>query len=285
MKGSAAAAGVCLLLLLAARDVLAGSERGRPLVLLDNFYNNEWKTDSAGRRYPYHYLWCDTMDSGFSRLGGLVRDLGFRTDTLCRAPAPDALRRAAIYMIVDPDTPKETDYPEVIGDRAAADIASWVREGGVLLLLGNDKGNAEFEHLNGLAGRFGIRFNEDSRNRVTGEDYEAGTFSAFPPHPLFVGVRKIYLKEIATLSLAPPAQPVLVDGGDVIIAFAPYGKGLVLAVGDPWLYNEYIDHRKLPAEYGNALAASNLFRWLGSGAWRPGGRPRSAGSYHEGKRR
>jgi unsaturated rhamnogalacturonyl hydrolase len=48
----------------------------------------------------------------------------------------------------------------------------------------------------------------------------------------------------------------------VIIAYARVGKGGVFAVGDPWLYNEYIEHRKLPAEYENDKAAENLFRWL-----------------------
>jgi unsaturated rhamnogalacturonyl hydrolase len=40
------------------------------------------------------------------------------------------------------------------------------------------------------------------------------------------------------------------------------GKGKVLAVGDPWLYNEYADGRKLPAEYENYKAAEDLVKWL-----------------------
>jgi len=36
----------------------------------------------------------------------------------------------------------------------------------------------------------------------------------------------------------------------------------VFAVGDPWFYDEYMDARKLPPDYGNARAAENLFRWL-----------------------
>jgi unsaturated rhamnogalacturonyl hydrolase len=40
------------------------------------------------------------------------------------------------------------------------------------------------------------------------------------------------------------------------------GKGLVFAVGDPWLYNEYMDTRRLPPGYDNAIAGENLFRWL-----------------------
>ena len=52
------------------------------------------------------------------------------------------------------------------------------------------------------------------------------------------------------------------EGGDNIIAFARVGRGAVLAVGDPWFYNAYMDQRKLPEGYDNARAASNLFRWL-----------------------
>jgi unsaturated rhamnogalacturonyl hydrolase len=33
-------------------------------------------------------------------------------------------------------------------------------------------------------------------------------------------------------------------------------------VGDPWLYNEYLDGRKLPAEYPNYKAAEDIVKWL-----------------------
>ncbi|MCL5031418.1 MAG: hypothetical protein M1480_20640 [Bacteroidetes bacterium] len=69
-----------------------------------------------------------------------------------------------------------------------------------------------------------------------------GKFDVFPDHPIFKGVKKIYLKEISTLKLSGSAKPVLTDKGDVIMASSKLGKGFVFAVGDPWLYNEYIDH-------------------------------------------
>lgn len=46
------------------------------------------------------------------------------------------------------------------------------------------------------------------------------------------------------------------------MATAKYGKGAVFALGDPWLYNEYVDGRKLPGEYENFRAASDLTVWL-----------------------
>ncbi len=233
-----------------------------PRVLLDCYYNNEWKSDSLGHRWRYHYVWSDTLDSGFSQLGSVIRSCGGIADTICRSPSDDALSVADVYLIVDPDTPKETPHPAYISDSADAVISRWVRNGGTLLLFGNDSGNAEFTHFNRLASRFGISFNETSRNRVVGKNIIAGTFADLPDHPLFHGVRKIYLKEISTLALRSPAQPILVDGGDVIIAATEFGRGLVFAVGDPWFYNEYMDLRRLPEGYDNALAAKNLFQWL-----------------------
>jgi unsaturated rhamnogalacturonyl hydrolase len=36
----------------------------------------------------------------------------------------------------------------------------------------------------------------------------------------------------------------------------------VVAVGDPWFYNEYMDERRLPQGYDNRRTAENLFGWL-----------------------
>ena len=42
------------------------------------------------------------------------------------------------------------------------------------------------------------------------------------------------------------------------MAVAKHGKGTVFAVGEPWLYNEYTDGRKLPADFDNFKAAHDL---------------------------
>jgi unsaturated rhamnogalacturonyl hydrolase len=231
-------------------------------VLLDCYYNNEWRKDSAGVLVRYHYVWSDTTNSGFSQLGRIIEDVGGSLDTLCQAPTLQSLQGASIYLIVDPDTPKESPSPHYIQPDEARAIEGWVKSGGILVLLGNDKGNAEFVQFNMLAERFGIRFNEVSQNRVQGQNYATGAFDSLPSHPLFEGVGKIFLKEISTLQLTAPANPILVSGEDVVMGSAETGKGFVFAVGDPWLYNEYMDHRRLPAEYENASAARNLFRWL-----------------------
>ena len=46
------------------------------------------------------------------------------------------------------------------------------------------------------------------------------------------------------------------------MATAKFGKGTVFAIVDPWLYNEYTDGRKLPAEYDNYAAGKELVRWI-----------------------
>ncbi len=254
------------------RDVESAGQLRRsartPVVLLDNYYNNEWRTDSSGVRVRFHYVWHDTTNSGFSILGRIVHGLGASTDTLCRRPDLRHLSNADIYIIVDPDTPRESEHPAPMDPAAVDAVAHWVRKGGVLVLLGNDQGNADLGTLSVLGSRFGIRFNEDSRNRVIGKAFQTGTFDSLPPHPMFNGVRKVYLKEISTLAIVPPARTLFADSGHVVIATARYGKGLVFAVGDPWFYDEYMDARRLPGEYDNAKAAENLFRWLLKKDWR-----------------
>lgn len=241
--------------------VFASGGAGRK-VILDYYYNNEWRKNAAGMTERYHYVWGDTSNSGYSQLGTVLTGLGLHLDSLTSEPTGEALSDASVYIIVDPDTPQETANPHFIDDKEIRVIRDWVGSGGVLVLFGNDSANAEFPHLNRLAEQFGITFNEDRRNRVTGKDYTTGTFSVFPSHPLFSNVKKIFLKEICTLSVEKPACAVLTDAGEVIMAYARYGKGKVFAVGDPWFYNEYMNQRRLPPEYENSLAAENLFRWL-----------------------
>ena len=231
------------------------------IVALDYFYNCEWRTVGVTRT-QYHYVWEDTTNSGFSEVGKVITSLGASITKLRTAPTLSSLSRYSVYIIVDPDTPAETERPNYIGDSAAAQIAEWVKAGGVLLLMGNDKGNSEFEHLNRLSERFGIRFNEDSYHRVVGNDFKTGRFADLPDHPIFFGVKQIYMKEICSLRVEKPAVPILTELGNVFMASRRFGRGLVVAVGDPWLYNEYVDSGKLPPEYENKKAGERLFTWL-----------------------
>lgn len=242
-----------------AREMSSGKGK---IVLLDYFFNSETKKDSTGRVMPFHYKWEEMPNSGFSLWGNVFRNYGARTESLPDAPTPSNLKRASIYIIVDPDTKEENEHPNFIEQPHIKAITDWVKAGGVLVLMGNDLGNAEFDHFNQLAGEFGIQFNKDSRNRVQGNDFAMGKLIAPEGHPIFTTAKQLYLKEISTLALTPPAKPIFQDKGDALMAVSHLGKGTVFAVGDPWLYNEYTDGRKLPPEYDNFKAARDLARWL-----------------------
>jgi lysophospholipase L1-like esterase len=232
------------------------------IVGLDYFFNNEWRVRKDGVRERWHYTWEDTTNSGFSLLGRSIDLLGADLDTLQCTPTDSVLNRCSVYVIVDPDTPAETDKPNFMSEDAINVIIPWVERGGVLVLMENDKGNAEFEHFNKLAERFGIHFNEDSYHKVIGNNFETGKSEHLPSHPIFKNVKQIYMKEICSLKIEKPAEPILTENGIVFMASARVGEGLVFAVGDPWLYNEYFDSRKLPADYENAKTGKNLFQWL-----------------------
>ncbi len=160
-------------------------------------------------------------------------------------------------MIVDPDTPKETKRPNYIQDKEIEAIVAWVKGGGVLMLLNNNKGDTEFEHMNRLAGRFGITFNEDVRLGVRAKPEKLKLqLHSLPDHPFFKGVKKLHMRSICTLSIKPPAEEVYKLDGDTIMAVCRYGKGTVFAVGDPWGYDEYINFAD------NVPCLKNVFRWL-----------------------
>jgi unsaturated rhamnogalacturonyl hydrolase len=145
---------------------------------------------------------------------------------------------------------------------AAGLIASWVKAGGVLVMMENDPGNADLEHFNLLAEKFGIHYNNVLRNTVEGNKFEMGKLSLTAGGPVFHAPHAIYMKEICTITPTSMAHVLFTDHGDVLMATAKYGKGTVFATVDPWLYNEYTDGRKLPATFDNFGAAKELARWI-----------------------
>ncbi len=231
-------------------------------VLLDDYFNHELKKDDNGREITWHYKWDEWDNGGFALWGDVFSRLGAATKTLSGPPTGASLGSASVYIIVDPDTDKETLKPNYISDTDTRSITEWVKRGGVLVLMANDAGNCEFTHLNALAAKFGIHFNEDSLNRVQGTQFEQGRVPVEGTDPAFRSARTLYLKEISSIDITEPANALLSQNNKILMATAKYGKGMVFAVGDPWLYNEYTDGRKLPAEYQNFMAMGDLSRWL-----------------------
>jgi unsaturated rhamnogalacturonyl hydrolase len=231
-------------------------------VLLDSYFNDERKKDVTGVAYPYHYKWEGRDNNGFSLFGRIFNNYGLNLATLYQAPTAANLKTSSVYVIVDPDIPKENPNAKYIEPTHVTAISNWVKQGGVLLVLNNDTGNAEFKHLNTLMAKFGIRFKENSINHVQGAQFEQGAVNIPLGNTVFKTAKKIYIKEISTFTLTPPAKSVLNQKGEIAVAMAKYGKGTVIAVGDPWFYNEYIDGRKLPAEFDNFKAANDVVAWL-----------------------
>ncbi|GET26969.1 GDSL-type esterase/lipase family protein [Prolixibacter sp. NT017] len=230
----------------------------RPVVGLDNWFNREH--NKAGKLY--HYTWNDTLNSGYSQLGDIFKAKGAELRTIGQAPTAAELGYLDVYIIVDPDTTSENPQPNYISKEDIQSITNWVKNGGVLLLLANDGPNCEFTHMDQLAGAFGIHFIPETLNPVINHKWEMGAETNLPDHPLFKGVKKIYMKEVAGIRVSQSAHPVLTDGKDILMAKTTFGKGKVLAVGDPWLYNEYIGNSRLPKSFENRKAAHNLVNYL-----------------------
>ncbi len=242
---------------------LGGVQNGRPkTVLLDYYFNNERHRDSSGELTRYHYTWEDRANSGFSIFGDLFRSHGAETDSLAVAPTTENLRKASVYIIVDPDDEREVPHPNYVAPRDVRAIVRWVKAGGVLVLMGNDSANAGLPHFNPLAERFGIHFNDDDYHKVTGDNFAMGAFDLGRKGPIFSSTAKVFIKDLCTLTVRPPAAAYFTDSGHVIMAVAKVGLGSVFAVGDPWFYNEYVNGKRLPPEFENRQAADDLVRWL-----------------------
>lgn len=244
-------------------DMLATLNTGKgKTILLDDYFNSERKKDVTGTPVAWHYQWNEKSNGGFSFLGNLFRSYGAATRTLSEAPTKTNLKNASIYIIVDADNVADNPTPNYVQPAHIEALYNWVKDGGVLVLMHNDKPNAEFEHFNKLAEKFGIHFNEDSYNRVTGTEWEMGKVDVPAGNAILPGVKKIYQKEISTIVVQPPARSMLKKEDINVFAVAKIGKGTVFATGDPWIYNEYVDGRRLPLSFENAKAAEEWVKWL-----------------------
>jgi unsaturated rhamnogalacturonyl hydrolase len=243
-------------------DMLITQDVGKgKTVLLDRYFNSEKRKDVSGSMVYWHYVWNEMSHPGFTAFGHIFNKYGAKLSSLDVAPTAENLKKAAIYIVVDPDNVKENPDPNYVAGRDIKAITDWVKAGGVLLLMANDSGNCDLDHFNKLADAFGMTFTNKSRNMVKNDEFETGVVTPNDKQ-VFKEPYKMYLKEISVLKVKTPAKALVTKEDDIVIATAKYGKGTVFAVGDPWVYNEYVDGRKLPAEYLNHKAATDLVKWL-----------------------
>ncbi len=234
-------------------------------VLLDAWYNSQQRKNAAGQTEYFHYKWSDLSDSGYALFGQMFQTYGMIPETLYSAPTRSNLAQAKFYIIVSPDIPVKNPNPHYMTDQDAEEVAAWVKRGGVLVLMENDPPNADISHLNLLADRFGIHFDDVLHHHILGEQVEDGRIPVFAGGPIFHHPHTLYMKDTCAISLRGPAVALLRDRGDVVMAAAKYGRGTVFAAIDPWLYNEYTDGRKNPLIYNqfdNFAAGKELVRWL-----------------------
>lgn len=232
-------------------------------VLLDSYFNNEYAKDILGNRESTHYKFNERSNGGFEFWSRMFERKGAKTATSYEAPSKNSLSKADVYIIVDPDIAKENPEAKFMDKGSATVVTDWVKAGGTLILLLNDTGNCDLEHMNTLTQMMGFRFNNDSRNHVQGKQFEQGALYINKDNPVFKTAHKVYLKEISTIIIDDPSRVsnIYSDKGNVLMITARIGKGKVFAVGDPWIYNEYVDGRKLPADFDNYKAMNDLSNW------------------------
>ena len=231
-------------------------------VVVDGWFNSQLRADAFGHQVLFHYKW-DTWDMpGYSLFGHLFQEFGAQTKELDVAPTVANLKGADVYVIASPDNLDKNPQAHFATRGDAENIAEWVESGGVLVIMENDTSFADLDHFNKISDQFGIHFNSVLRKHVIGTQWDQGKILLDGDGPIFHHPHTIYVKDVCTITASKPAHSVLAEDGDVFIATAKYGKGTVIAMTDPWLYNEYTDGRKLPATYDNYAAGKEFARWI-----------------------
>lgn len=232
-------------------------------IAVDGWFNSQQRKRPDGSEELFHYKWNDDANSGYSFWGRMFQQYGLHADVVPHAPRAEDLKGVSIFVIASPDIPAFNPKPNYMDAASADAIEKWVKAGGILVIMQNDVEKSEFEHFNLLTDRFGLHYNAVTRNRELNNSYE-NTIVNIPAGTggIFKEAHKTVQKEVSTITLSGPAKPILTDKGDVLMAVARVGKGLVYANTDPWLYNEYTDGRKLPLGEDNFAAGQELTRWL-----------------------
>jgi unsaturated rhamnogalacturonyl hydrolase len=240
----------------------AARRSGSETVMLDAWFNSQQRKNAAGQEEYFHYKWNDYSDSGYSLFGHIFESHGATLQTLYQAPTMDRLKAAQFYIIASPDNPAKNPNPHYVQQQDADQVAAWVKRGGVLVLMENDPANADIAHLNLIADRFGIHFENVLKHHIIDDQFEPGYIPVSGGGPVFQQPHTLYMKDTCAISLKAPARVLLEDKEGIVMAAAKYGRGTVIAVVDPWLYNEYTDPRKALPRQDNYAAGKEFVVWL-----------------------
>ncbi len=244
-------------------DLQATQSKGRGInVVMDNYFNREIKEDAFGDTVVFHYKWWERDNGGFSFMKGIWNKYGIEPTSLDNGPDDKNMKNVSVYFLIDPDWPKENKHPNYIEKKHIEALVNFVKQGGVMVMMANDTNNVEFEHYNELAERFGIHWDGNERHDVINDNFVQGAVNFSPGNQVFKTSKKAYIKQMCSQTIKKPAESIYSENGEALITISKLGNGIVFAVGDPWFYNEYLDGRKLPAEYENYKAADDLIKWL-----------------------
>jgi unsaturated rhamnogalacturonyl hydrolase len=231
-------------------------------VVVDAWFNSQQRKNAAGQEEYFHYKWNDYSNTGYSLFGHIFENHGATLQTLYQAPTMDRLKGARIYIIASPDNPARNPNPHYVQAEDAEQVAAWVKQGGVLVLMENDPANADIQHFSLIADRFGIHFDDVLQHHIIDDQFEPGYIHVRGGGPIFHHPHTLYMKDTCAISLKTPARALLEDKEGIVMATTKYGRGTVVAVVDPWLYNEYTDHRKLLPQQDNHAAGKEFVLWL-----------------------
>jgi unsaturated rhamnogalacturonyl hydrolase len=204
---------------------------GGETVMVDAWFNSQQRQNAAGQEEYFHYKWNDYSDSGLSILGHIFASHGATLATLYQAPTTDRLKGAQFYIIVSPDNPAKNPHPHYVQPQNADQVAEWVKRGGVLVLMENDPANADITHLDLIADRFGIHFDDVLKRHIIGDEFAPAYIAVSGGGPIFHQPHMLYMKDTCAISLKALARALLEDKAGIVMATAKYGRGTVFAVG------------------------------------------------------
>jgi unsaturated rhamnogalacturonyl hydrolase len=231
-------------------------------VAMDGWFNSQQMRDAFDQPFYFHYKWNYQGEAGYSTVGRILENFGAHTTEIDAEPTAARLKNAQVFFVVSPDNLAKNPKPNYANARDAEALAQWVKAGGVLVILQNDSSVADLEHFNVVAEKFGLHFNNVLRKHVVGTDWATGKIAVDGKGTVFHQPHTLYMKDVCTISVSGAARPLLQEGEDVFMAQSKFGKGTVIAVVDPWIYNEYVDGRKLPAAYDNYAGGVEFVRYI-----------------------